>query len=408
MSLEAILLQEFLDPLFGAELPAAGYYRNDWNDFVAVKAARELLWGVQYPSDDVRTSLYSQWLQLFASNQWHESFEGLMLDCVVATPSPTAPETPLFADIFEAQGPTDVAPHWAPALDPQYTPRLFMRTSKDIEPLPSSDGFVDFMSDLLRKSRASRAALDEAGLLIGFLSMALAVVAAKPCNEVQDFFSTRMRTALAAASVPLSFDGEIPCPSPVFLTELSRKVQDRRVVKPYMVLLVLGQYAYHMNGPRVRDTRDVNTDARFLEAAFLTATKYSGLEVVELLYNVQDKLGVSAEQLNGIMIGDKANAKASQSGKRVETFLDARGDQRTKPWCRVTHPGFFSDLELEENLDYALRMTALLAPLMADARWQRAEFAAVSGLRRKAAQNWAKDLKRALAKGKHRAAPAKP
>ncbi|XP_077529272.1 uncharacterized protein LOC144141602 [Haemaphysalis longicornis] len=399
--------------MLGAQLPpAATYYRSDWSDIIAIKAAREVLKDVAFPSDRVRRSLYAKWLRVFASNQWDDSFDGLMLDCIAATPSPTAPETPLFANIFETRDPIDTAAPRSPVLNLRDIPKLFARKLEKIEPLPSAPGFVDFMSALIRKSRASQAALDEAGLIIGFVSLALSVVAAKPWSDVQDFFRIRMKVALANASVPLSFEGDIPWPSSRFLTELFRKVRTDQdcVIKPYIVLLVLGQYAYHVNATHVtyRGTRVIASDKHFLEEAFLTPSKFGHLEVVELLYKAQEKLGVGAPTLNRILC-ESGDESVSQSSQRVDAYLEGTEGQlqSTRPWCRVSNSCFFNNLDLVKNVEYALRLTALVAPDPNSFLWQREEFTDVPGLGRKAARIWARDLKRALAKGKYGGASKK-
>ncbi|KAL1430850.1 hypothetical protein MTO96_014710 [Rhipicephalus appendiculatus] len=145
----------------------------------------------------------------------------------------------------------DRTPPFGPVLNLSEIPTLFEGKPSDVEPLPESPGLVDFLADLLRTSRSRREALDEAGMIIGFYSLALAVVVAKPVRHVEDFFWKQMKRALASA-VPTSFDGDAHCPNGRFLTPLALKGH-RGVVKPYIVLLVLGQYAYHVNndaGPR--------------------------------------------------------------------------------------------------------------------------------------------------------------
>ncbi|KAK8782166.1 hypothetical protein V5799_016494 [Amblyomma americanum] len=221
----------------------------DWSDLMAVRAAREVLMGIKYPNDETRRSLYASWLRVLASNQWHNSFDGLMLECLAATPSPTTPEQPLFANIYSVRHPADgpIPDILAPVLNLGQLPDLFTHEREPVEPLPTSAGFVDYLADLICKGGTSRAALDEAGLIIGFCSLALAVATSKPPEEVRAFFRHQLKRELVAA-VPTSFNGDMFIPEERFLCNLSFKsLTDSGVVKPFFVLLVLGQYAYHLN-----------------------------------------------------------------------------------------------------------------------------------------------------------------
>ncbi|KAH7934372.1 hypothetical protein HPB49_025199 [Dermacentor silvarum] len=378
--------------------------RKDWSDVVAMKGAREVLRRVMYPDDATRRSLYASWLRVVASSRWQESFDHLMLECVAATPSPTAPRKPLFASIYRVRDVMDLPfPGVSqPVLNLHKIPTLFARNLEDVEPLPSSPGFVDFLADLIRKSRSSRAALNEAGLIIGFYNLALAVVAAKPVREVQDFFRTRMKSALAS-SVPTSFEGDVLVPSGRFLTELARKTYSAEgEVKPYIVLLVLGQYAYHVNASEAQPSADV----RFLEEGFLTPAKFGHLDIIHLLYVVQEKTALSAKVLNRIL-RDSHSQEADLSSQRVREFLADADEpmQRTRPWCRTASVCFFLDLNLCDHVDYAMRLTAFVAPDPNDLLWQRPEFADVPAGRMKDARLWARNFKRALRKGKYGTGP---
>lgn len=229
-------------------LPESAFHRYDWSDVIAVTAARQVLGNAKYPDDKSRRSLYAAWLKEYASTTCSESFDKLMLDCIAATPSVSNPGTPLFADIFNVDGPKYAAPPGEPVLNPDALPRLFVHRLEDIEPLPSSPAIVGHLAGLIRNS--SRQALDEAGMIIGFTSLALCLVVAKPLTDVQEFFRTRMKTALTA-SVPTSFDGHISGPCSVFL-KLLHYHSDVGVVKPYIVPLILGQYVYHINAKEAR------------------------------------------------------------------------------------------------------------------------------------------------------------
>ncbi|KAH7940016.1 hypothetical protein HPB52_020278 [Rhipicephalus sanguineus] len=338
--------------------------RNDWSDVIAIKGAREVLTCVKYPKDSIRQSLYASWLRVIVSDSWQESFDHIMLECVAATPSPTDPSKPLFAYLFKRQDLMDLpfpeAP--TPVLNNQKWTKLFVHKCKDnVEPLPSSPEFIDFLADLIRKSCSSRAALDEAGLIIGFYSLALAVVAAKPVREVQDFFRTRMKTVLAKA-VPTSYDGDVFCTSGTFLNELSRRTYSPEgQVRPYLVLLVLGQYAYYLH---------------------------------------TEETPPSAKVLNCIL-RDSGSREVALSSKCVQEYLEkADGPfQLTRPWCRATSISYFLHLNLFDHVDYAMRLTAFLAPDPNDLLWQRREFVDVSASRIKEARLWARNFKQALRKG---------
>ncbi|XP_065310714.2 uncharacterized protein [Dermacentor albipictus] len=370
--------------------------RTDWNDVIAMKGAREVLEGVKYPGDDARRSLYASWLRVLASCRWRDSFDHLMLECVVATPSVSKPETPLYVDIFKARDPIDRPfPNvLTPVLDLAKRPRLFSR-KEPVEPLPSSPGLVDFLADLLRKSRTSRAALDEAGLIIGFYSLALATIVAKPASNLQDFFRIRMKSALSAA-VPTSFEGEVFCPGGRFLAELSRKAHSiGSEVKPYIVLLVLGQHCFHANAMDAAPRADM----KFLEEGFLKGAKFGQLKIVELLYEAQEKTGIGAALLNRKLRTEDSSCdpEVTVSSHRVEVFLegDKELSQRTKPWCRAANKTFFMYLEFDENLAYAMRLTALVAPDPGHQLWQRPQFADVDPSERAKARLWATKFRRA-------------
>ncbi|XP_077531639.1 uncharacterized protein LOC144144131 [Haemaphysalis longicornis] len=155
-------------------------------------------------------------------------------------------------------------------------------------------------------------------------------------------------------------------------------------------------------------TRVASSDRRFLEEAFLTPSKYGHLEVVQLLYNAQEKLSVGVATLNR-HLRDSGDEAVSQSSERVETFLEGMEGplQQTRPWCRVSNLCFFNNLDLAENVDYALRLTALVAPDPNDFLWHRDEFANIPRPRRRAARIWARDFRSALAKEKHGGPPSK-
>ncbi|KAL3183713.1 hypothetical protein MRX96_033796 [Rhipicephalus microplus] len=369
--------------------------RTDWSDVLAMKGARELLQSVKYPDDDTRRSLYASWLHAFASDLWQESFDHLMLECVVATPSPSNPEKPLYADIFKAHDPIDrpFADVGTPVLNPEMRPPLFSSSRRVVEPLPSLPGFAKFVADLLRKSRDSRAALNEAGLIIGFCSLALSTVVAKPA-DLREFLQTRVKSGLSA-TVPTSFEGDVHCPSESFLVQLIRRAHlMNSKVKPYIVLLVLGQYCFHVYAKDAAPSADM----KFLEQGFLEQAKFGQLAVVELLYQAQTETGIPAAVLNRMLRGECCQniPEVIISCVRVEVFLKGQGEpmQLTRPWCRAANRQFFTYLSLDMNLSYALRLAALVAPEPDHKLWKRPEFAGVPGCVKEEVQRWAANFKR--------------
>lgn len=375
-----------------------GSLHSDWSDVMAFKAGREVLMGVQYPDDATRRSLYATWLRVFALGIWQEDFDSLMLGCVAATPSPSNPGTPLFADMFRVDDPVDRCPPKGFVLNVSRLPTMFTCKTKSVEPLPESSAFFRFVADLIRKGSTSREALDEAGMIIGFCSLAMAVVVAKSPRKVQDFFAAQMKRALSAA-VPTTFDGDIPCPKGRFLAALTRKaLSTDGVVKPYIVLLAVGQYICHVKAKEAAPSADV----KFLVEAFLTPAKFGHLEVVELFSDVQDQVGLVPSKLSHIL-AEGAPAAVSLSSQRVSVFLEQAGQpmQQSLPWCRAASCCFFPELGLSENMDFALRLMAFLAPDPDDQRWKRREFATACESSVREARLWARDFKRALRKGKY-------
>ncbi|KAK8757441.1 hypothetical protein V5799_004928 [Amblyomma americanum] len=156
----------------------------------------------------------------------------------------------------------------------------------------------------------------------------------------------------------------------------------------------------------VEDTDDEGdvrrADLRFLEEAFLTPAKFGNLEVVELLCKVQQQTGLTAAKLNSIL-RECDDGTVSKTCGRVDVFIEGaeRPTQRTRPWCRSSNYYFFADLDFDQNVDYAMRLMAFLAPDPNDHRWQRKELADASGPRTKQARLWARNFKRSLRKGKY-------
>lgn len=86
---------------------------------------------------------------------------------------------------------------------------------------------------------------------------------------------------------------------------------------------------------------------------------------MKLLYDVQDKTGLSAASLNRILCEGHGNDDPiSNSCLRVAGFLKGAEEptQRTRPWSRASNYYHFADLDLDDNMEYAMRLTAILAP----------------------------------------------
>ncbi|XP_077494038.1 uncharacterized protein LOC144104743 [Amblyomma americanum] len=372
-------------------------FHCDWSDLVLIRAAREVLMGAQYPDDATRRLLYASWLRAFADSGWLLGFDQLMLNCVAATPSLTNPGKPLFADLFRVDCPVGrCQPRGLKVLNAAKLPAMFACKVKNVEPLPENSAFFRFMADLIRKGSTNREALDEAGMIIGFCSLALAIVAAKPAKNVQHFFETQMRSALTVA-VPTTFDGDIPWPGGRFMPELTRSAHSAHgVIKPYIVLLAVGQYIYHVKEMEAARSADVN----FLMEAFLKPAKFGHLEIVELFSDVRDQTGLDTTQLCQILAEDSS---VSESSKRVSEFFACAGrsSHLSLPWCRAASSCFCPELALNKNIDYALRLMAFLAPDPGDRVWKKQEFAAAGESRIREARLWAREFKRALRKGKY-------
>lgn len=138
----------------------------------------------------------------------------------------------------------------------------------------------------------------------------------------------------------------------------------------------------------------------FLEEGFLKPAKYGHLETIRLLNNVQEKTALSAKVLNCIL-RDSGSREVALSSKCVQEYLEKADEpfQLTRPWCRAISISYFLHLNLFDHVDYAMRLTAFLAPDPNDLLWQRREFVDVSASRIKEARLWARNFKQALRKG---------
>lgn len=73
---------------------------RNWSDDVAA-ACDVLKYSGGYPTDETRRVLYLEWLAIYATERWNDSFDELTLQGVAFTPSPTFPTRPLFGEVFK-------------------------------------------------------------------------------------------------------------------------------------------------------------------------------------------------------------------------------------------------------------------------------------------------------------------
>ncbi|KAH6938587.1 hypothetical protein HPB50_010937 [Hyalomma asiaticum] len=72
---------------------------------------------------------------------------------------------------------------------------------------------------------------------------------------------------------------------------------------------------------------------------------------------------LSAKVLNRIL-GDCGSQEAAMPSQRVLEFVQDADEpmQKTRSWCRAASVCFFVHLDVGDHLDYAMRLTAFLAP----------------------------------------------
>ncbi|XP_077529276.1 uncharacterized protein LOC144141606 [Haemaphysalis longicornis] len=368
----------------------------DWSDHTVVAAACDVLkQSGGYPTDADRRALYKEWLTIYASERWHDSFDELMLLCIAFTPSPTSPTEPLFKDCFKAAADGS----WDPVLDTVRVSQVFARRRQDLSELHASSvfyHFTAFLSDLLSSERSHD--LNEAGMLIGFCSLLLCAASLHgPVGAVNVFSKWSMP---APSSIfRTSYIGRIMYPRPAFLTGLLRNAaSDRRVLVPYAVVLPVAQFL--LLKKQRADT--LQRDLAFLDSSFLSHTRYGGLEIPNLLNQFSDATGLSMGSLNALMGGNDCNVTKG----RVENYLrSARpGDvvQHSMPWCRVICPELFWELTLEHNIGYVLSIMCFLLlerPKTLERLRTMPAFAEITQAEFTRARLWAQNFEALLGKG---------
>lgn len=231
-----------------------------------------------------RRALYLEWLPIYCSERWNDSFDELMLQCTAFTPSPTSPTQPLFGEVFKLAA----ADYWDPVLDAVRVTEVFNRRRLDEDELPAPSQcrpLCSFLAGLL--STEDSEALNKAGLLIGFCSLLMCAVGTQNAVGAEAVFNKR---SLAAPSsiFRTAFVGRVPKPNKTFLEGIERKTSSlRRRLIPYAVALPVAQYVL-LRKPGVDAPPK---DLAFLNNAFLTHTKFSGLETMDLLFQFSSQTG---------------------------------------------------------------------------------------------------------------------
>ncbi|KAK8781878.1 hypothetical protein V5799_016783 [Amblyomma americanum] len=189
---------------------------GDWTDDIAVTLGSDVLRRcIGYPVERVRQRLYKTWLARFAAQEWPDTFDQDLLECVVATPSPSDPTKPLFGDLFRLAA---VSPRPERTfLDTSTLSPLFKRPAVLDADFKTAKGLVAYLDGLLYVD--DRKALHEAGLIIGFLSLLLSSVTAVSVNRLMGIFRDLEKIGLATV-LPTSFSGEFPCPTSANLENL--------------------------------------------------------------------------------------------------------------------------------------------------------------------------------------------
>ncbi|XP_077529277.1 uncharacterized protein LOC144141607 [Haemaphysalis longicornis] len=333
---------------------------RDWSDDAVVAAACDVLkYSGGYPTDANRRALYLEWLAVYASDEWNDSFDELMLLCIAFTPSPTSPTKPLFAECFKLAATAD---SWDPVLDTVRVTQVFNRRRRDadelLEELPEpclSDRLSAFLAVLL--SAEDSEALNEAGLLIGFCSLLLCAACTQNAAGAEAVFNKRS-VAAPSSLFRTSFVGRVPRPSKEFLEGIRRKTASyRRLLIPYAVALPVALHVLLKKAEADAPKRDL----AFLNSTFLTHTKFSGLEALDILFQFSTQTGLCVRRLNTLMSGDECAVTRG----RVENYFRKSHEpggvvQYSMPWCRLICFELFEELEVKHNIPYTLRIMSFL------------------------------------------------
>lgn len=246
---------------------------------------------------------------------------------------------------------------------------------------PSALKFLIYLSKLLETSRDNREALDEAGMIIGFCSLLLALVSFKTRTQVESYFRDRVAGVLAAVVPSASFRGVIPVPNRRFLEALHEQLTRGSQLQTQISVLVVCQYVYFREAG---DRKFSELDMKFLKEGYLNHTIGTGLGTLSLLRALQEKTKLNPAALLRFLNSDVTR----ESCERVEEFLKYQTSlagkktgrtgkvsaQHSWPWCRVVDPRQYATLMTRANAFYAVRVVSCLDPPPEDRMWKSVEF----------------------------------
>lgn len=246
---------------------------------------------------------------------------------------------------------------------------------------PSALKFLIYLSKLLETSRDNREALDEAGMIIGFCSLLLALVSFKTRTQVESYFRDRVAGVLASVVPSASFRGVIPVPNRRFLESLHEQLTRGSQLQTQISVLVVCQYVHFREAG---DRKFAQLDMKFLKEGYLNHTIGTGLGTLSLLRALQEKTKLNPAALLRFLNSDVTR----ESCERVEEFLKYQTSlagkktgrtgklsaQHSWPWCRVVDPRQYSTLMTRANAFYAVRVVSCLDPPPEDRMWKSVEF----------------------------------
>lgn len=246
---------------------------------------------------------------------------------------------------------------------------------------PSALKFLIYLSKLLETSRENREALDEAGMIIGFCSLLLALVSFKTRTQVESYFRDSVADVLAAVVPSASFRGVVPVPNRRFLEVLHEQLTRGSQLQTQISILVVCQYVHFREAG---DRKFSELDMKFLKEGYLNHTIGTGLGTLSLLRALQEKTKLNPAALLRFLNSDVTR----ESCERVEEFLKyqtslagkktgrigKQSAQHSWPWCRVVDPRQYATLMTRANAFYAVRVVSCLDPPPEDRMWKSVEF----------------------------------
>lgn len=246
---------------------------------------------------------------------------------------------------------------------------------------PSALKFLIYLSKLLETSRDNREALDEAGMIIGFCSLLLALVSFKTRTQIESYFRDRVAGVLVSVVPSASFRGVVPVPNRRFLEVLHEQLTRGSQLQTQISVLVVCQYVYFREAG---DRKFSELDMKFLKEGYLNHTIGTGLGTLSLLRALQEKTKLNPAALLRFLNSDVTR----ESCERVEEFLKYQTSlagkktgrtgklsaQHSWPWCRVVDPRQYATLMTRANAFYAVRVVSCLDPPPEDRMWKSVEF----------------------------------